>query len=490
MAVLKVGYIGDSICTDLAMGAATAELIALGYTATGVNQGASGSSTADWLSGSGRLSAAKAAFAAAGVTLVHVMLGTNDIRTPNSFTPTQHAAYMKNIVLDLTASGYQVVISKPLWTVPGAAFNGVAWPSDVNAAYLAYFTADMALVDGSTVFQGDTANYAASILNNPAGMQSSDGVHPTDAGALIVGRNWAVAIDQRFGRAPVVSLPAGAANAYRGGFVRAAGGSGTPPGGQVTGFALDDISTAAEAGYSFRKLRAGYTGPAIRVARLSDGVEQDIGFDGIDLDVAALAAFSSGTAAVFKRCYDQSGNGRDVVVAPGPNTVYARIFASGAIVAAGPNGRPTFNSMGGDTMLSAASDFTAGSVSVVVGLTGTTAGGANAMPMGGAAAVGSFYPLFMPSANTMSSGFSYPGAGNVPVVNGVETPEFPSGPALASVYVAAHGEAAALSRLDIGQGYAPWAGPISEVLIFPTALSAGDQAALQQGQATYFGSGA
>jgi hypothetical protein len=59
-----------------------------------------------------------------------------------------------------------------------------------------------------------------------------------------------------------------------------------------SGLALDQIGVSAAAAYSLRKLRAGYTGSAIRVRRSSDNAELDIGFTASgELDINALRSF-------------------------------------------------------------------------------------------------------------------------------------------------------------------------------------------------------
>lgn len=68
---------------------------------------------------------------------------------------------------------------------------------------------------------------------------------------------------------------------------------------------LLDLYPAA-AGYSVaRKLRNAYSGSCIRVRRSSDNAEQDIGFDGLDMDTTSLAAFCSGTNGFITTIYDQ-----------------------------------------------------------------------------------------------------------------------------------------------------------------------------------------
>ena len=74
---------------------------------------------------------------------------------------------------------------------------------------------------------------------------------------------------------------------------------------------LLDLYPSAAAAYSLRKLRAAYTGSAIRVRRSSDNTEQDIGFSGANLDTSALTTFCSGTNGFVTTWYDQSGNARN-----------------------------------------------------------------------------------------------------------------------------------------------------------------------------------
>ncbi len=80
---------------------------------------------------------------------------------------------------------------------------------------------------------------------------------------------------------------------------------------------LLDAYGGAHAAYSLRKLNSDYTGAAIRVRRLSDNSEFDIGFkaDGT-LDTDATDALNDGSSIVAKTWYDQSGNGKHVTATP------------------------------------------------------------------------------------------------------------------------------------------------------------------------------
>ena len=76
-----------------------------------------------------------------------------------------------------------------------------------------------------------------------------------------------------------------------------------------------DTYTNAERAWGLRKLRTAYSGNCIKVRRDSDDTEQDIGFDGIDLDTTALNTFCSGANGTITRFYDQSGNALSDMVA-------------------------------------------------------------------------------------------------------------------------------------------------------------------------------
>ena len=76
----------------------------------------------------------------------------------------------------------------------------------------------------------------------------------------------------------------------------------------VIPIALLDLYPNAAAAYSLRKLRTLYTGSAIRVRRSSDNTEQDIGFNGINLDTSSLTSFCGSGNGFVTTWYDQSGN--------------------------------------------------------------------------------------------------------------------------------------------------------------------------------------
>lgn len=103
---------------------------------------------------------------------------------------------------------------------------------------------------------------------------------------------------------------------------------------------LLDLYPSAAAAYSLRKLRAAYTGSAIRVRR-TDSNEANIGFTSSgNLDTAALLAFT-GTGSLdngfVTTWYDQSGNARNATQKTALNQ--PQIVSSGSVLTS--NSKPT-----------------------------------------------------------------------------------------------------------------------------------------------------
>jgi hypothetical protein len=106
----------------------------------------------------------------------------------------------------------------------------------------------------------------------------------------------------------------------------------------VTGI-LDDYTADLAGAYSPALLDINYAGSAIRVRRASDNTEQDIGFDGADLDTAALTTFCTGTDCFIRTWYDQSGNTRNLTQTTTANQPKIYDAATGVITGGG-NSRP------------------------------------------------------------------------------------------------------------------------------------------------------
>ena len=103
-------------------------------------------------------------------------------------------------------------------------------------------------------------------------------------------------------------------------------------GSQIQSFVgLLDTYPNAAAAYSVRKLRAAYTGNAIRVRRSSDNTEQNIGFTALgNLDESSLTSFCSGTNGFVTTWYDQSGNANNATQTTAANQ--PQIVSSGSVL--------------------------------------------------------------------------------------------------------------------------------------------------------------
>lgn len=124
-------------------------------------------------------------------------------------------------------------------------------------------------------------------------------------------------------------------------------------GSQIQSFVgLLDTYPNAAAAYSVRKLRAAYTGSAIRVRRSSDNAESDIGFSGGNLDTSALTSFCGAGNGFVTTWYDQSGNARNATQTTAANQ--PQIVSSGSVIL--ENGKPSIQ-MGANKQLSLSSNL-------------------------------------------------------------------------------------------------------------------------------------
>lgn len=100
--------------------------------------------------------------------------------------------------------------------------------------------------------------------------------------------------------------------------------------------------------YGLALLNSDYTGDCVTVRRASDNGTQNIGFDGQDLDIAALEAFCSGTDGFVTTWFDQSGNANNAVQTTA--SLQPKIFDSinGVIL---ENGKPAIEFDGVDDTL-------------------------------------------------------------------------------------------------------------------------------------------
>ncbi|MDO8683968.1 MAG: hypothetical protein Q7N50_10860 [Armatimonadota bacterium] len=107
--------------------------------------------------------------------------------------------------------------------------------------------------------------------------------------------------------------------------------------------ALDMISTVPTGAYSFRKLRASYTGAACRVRESGGNTEQDIGFVGTELDTEELLFFVGANNGFVTKVYDQSGNTRDWAQATAADQL--KLVNAGALITT-IGGKPCMQSAG------------------------------------------------------------------------------------------------------------------------------------------------
>lgn len=170
---------------------------------------------------------------------------------------------------------------------------------------------------------------------------------------------------------------------------------------------LLDLVSGAAAAYSFRKLRAAYTGAAVRLRENAGNTEDDFGFVGSDFDAAAVAAWiaaAGATNAYGTKFYDQSGNGDDLAQATANNQPL--------YVASGQNGQPVFRNQ--------ASDYLQGALSATIAQPNTVyvvgALSANHFLADGGAGGSARHALFDSGGNvSIYAGTTLPSAVNTPI---------------------------------------------------------------------------
>lgn len=218
---LSLGFIGDSITAMLngdAVRTTAQECanrlaeIAGSRNVTITNQAISGTRSTSWTPSdpSAQLTNAKAAFAAAKVTHVLVMLGTNDCRTyaggdgyggaANSVATYQ--ANMAAIVANLVAAGYRVIINQPPYVaIPGSTGGN----TEAGMALMQGYQVVMDnLCDGINVYQGDQRIYRYMAMHTG---EFADGLHPNLLGSETYGLFWALAAARVLGITPNLYRP-------------------------------------------------------------------------------------------------------------------------------------------------------------------------------------------------------------------------------------------------------------------------------------------
>lgn len=199
---LVIGFLGDSITAGQGLSAGqtppdgVATALSKMYHPRNVvvnNQGHGGSTTADWAPGGTYLNTARTAWAAAGVTLVHIMLGANDSGAGAGMDASVFKTNLQAIVTQLLTDGYKIVISYPIFMTDGPP----GFPSNTHGLSLKdqYRVKIDELVNNTTVFRGDTAAFKYFVTTYQAEFQT-DYIHPNATGAANLGKMWARAIDR------------------------------------------------------------------------------------------------------------------------------------------------------------------------------------------------------------------------------------------------------------------------------------------------------
>lgn len=122
---------------------------------------------------------------------------------------------------------------------------------------------------------------------------------------------------------------------------------------------LLDLYPNARVAYSLRKLRNDYSGNAVTIRRTSDQTDADIGFDGVDFNIADAESFCGASDGYVVRWYDQSGNGDNLTNSTASQQ--AKIVNAGSVITEGgvatfdSEGITTFNFLSGSIALRTAS---------------------------------------------------------------------------------------------------------------------------------------
>lgn len=195
-----IGFIGDS--TTVGFGAGTSPAIQMqlllskyphyNTTYSISNQALTSTSTYDWLSGSSNLNNAISAMTTANVSIVFIMLGTNDARITGT-DPAVYQSHLQGTITALIGAGFsKIVLNYPIYDWEGGGGGSI------DAAILSYQANLLALAnaDPTHVFLGDTDSYTW-FLHHPEELQS-DSLHENYAGAVSLGYLWLQAYQRLF----------------------------------------------------------------------------------------------------------------------------------------------------------------------------------------------------------------------------------------------------------------------------------------------------
>ena len=256
---------------------------------------------------------------------------------------------------------------------------------------------------------------------------------------------------------------------------------------------LDNITTAVRAAYGLRKLRALYTGPAIRVRRNDNNAEQDIFFDNFgNLDQEALTTFVGTASGLVTTWYDQSGNGLNFTQTTASRQ--PRIVNGGDIET--KNGVPAIRHVASAAqnlaMSSPLLSNTPWTVNVVEGMDGGSNGrllnGSNNWILG---FWGGFQNTLYTAGSWINQNVSTATTDNqvyTTVSNGTTSNLFRSGTQITgTATAAAPGTTLWTSGWNNGGEFSN--GTVQEVILYSASLSPSDRSTLENSQINYYVSG-
>lgn len=206
-----IGFIGDSLtygsgavnpATDAAPAAAV-RLLGQEYRA--INHGIGGKTTEEWAKDACKnertacLTDAIESFKKADVDIVHISLGTNDVRTDENISPSRYYNNLQSIVNRLKEHGFKrVIVSRPIYF--GLLDNDGRDEQSLKTLSVDYYheLKRLAAENKGYVFLGDTDAYEwfkeHYDYTGSAGTYYGDSTHPTTIGYTKLGEFWAKAI--------------------------------------------------------------------------------------------------------------------------------------------------------------------------------------------------------------------------------------------------------------------------------------------------------
>jgi len=209
---LKIGFLGDSITYGIGDGGgpgccdrALTDLAKNGYQATGVNYGSNGASVSSFYQ---QTAGPLQAFEAAGVSVVSLMLGTNDAQTSIATSPKDYHDKLLGIINSLLAPGtgiQKVILHYSPYIQPN--HSSASWDAAADARLQTFQAQIDSLCNGTTILQGDKTAYPF-FQQHP---EQGDGVHPTPQGHQDLGDLWAIAITNALGGTNTLPYPGGTA---------------------------------------------------------------------------------------------------------------------------------------------------------------------------------------------------------------------------------------------------------------------------------------